>query len=646
MSSQVATEGAHITIENIGGIDALSRDIHSGTTVLSGRNATNRTSFLQAIAAALGSDHGTLKSDAESGSVELTIDGETYTRTFKTRGRGVTSGGEPYLEDASTADLFAFLLERNEARQAVTQGRDLRELIMRPVDTEEIEAEINRLESERDDIEDQLETINELKGRLPGLEEDRNKVADEIQSQREKLEAKRAEIEEADADLDTTQQQKQQLEEKLNELQTLQNQLQTVRQNIDQAEDLISSHQSDKRELESELAELEVPDASVAELEREIAALQDDKEAVNATIHQLQEVIQFNETMMDSSASDIAEVFEPNSDSVSDQLLPDDQRTCWTCGSEVPISQIEDNIDHLSSLVSDKQSERSAITDKIESLQEKRQSIEAAQDRRERLRSQIDQKTQAIEDQQAELSQLKSQRDELSESVQTVEQEVEELESRDFSEILELHKEATEIEQEVSTLEAEREQIEDEIETIEAQISEEEALEEDLETLRSKLKSQRGLIDQIERDAINEFNDRMDDVLELLDYANLERIWLEQTVETVRQGRRKVDEKQFVMHVVRATDNGATYEDTISNLSQSEREVAGLVFALAGYLVHDLHEDVPFVLIDAIEMIDSQRIAALLDYFGGISDYLVVALLPNDAEAVADADVDAELIDV
>jgi len=29
-------------------------------------------------------------------------------------------------------------------------------------------------------------------------------------------------------------------------------------------------------------------------------------------------------------------------------------------------------------------------------------------------------------------------------------------------------------------------------------------------------------------------------------------------------------------------------------LSESEREVTGLVFALAGYLVHDVHETVPF----------------------------------------------------
>jgi hypothetical protein len=43
----------------------------------------------------------------------------------------------------------------------------------------------------------------------------------------------------------------------------------------------------------------------------------------------------------------------------------------------------------------------------------------------------------------------------------------------------------------------------------------------------------------------------------------------------------------FDLHVIRSTGEGTTYEDSISHLSESEREVTGLVFALAGYLVHD-----------------------------------------------------------
>jgi len=107
----------------------------------------------------------------------------------------------------------------------------------------------------------------------------------------------------------------------------------------------------------------------------------------------------------------------------------------------------------------------------------------------------------------------------------------------------------------------------------------------------------------------------METVLELLDYANIARIWLERRETQVREDRRTVTKTVFELHVIRSTDSGTTYEDTIDHLSESEREVTRLVFALAGYLAHDLYESMPVVLLDSLETIDSDRIAALVDYF-------------------------------
>lgn len=67
------------------------------------------------------------------------------------------------------------------------------------------------------------------------------------------------------------------------------------------------------------------------------------------------------------------------------------------------------------------------------------------------------------------------------------------------------------------------------------------------------------------------------------------------------------------------------------HLSESEREVTGLTFALAGYLVHDVHETVPFMLLDSLEAIDSNRLADLVTHFSEYVQFLVVALLPEDA---------------
>jgi hypothetical protein len=129
----------------------------------------------------------------------------------------------------------------------------------------------------------------------------------------------------------------------------------------------------------------------------------------------------------------------------------------------------------------------------------------------------------------------------------------------------------------------------------------------------------------------------MESVLEILGYENLERIWIERKQQEVRDGRRTVEEAVFDLHVVRSTDEGRTYEDSIDHLSESEREVTGLIFALAGYLTHEVHETCPFLLLDSIEAIDSGRIARLVDYVSEYAEYTVVALLHEDAQALDDA---------
>ena len=55
------------------------------------------------------------------------------------------------------------------------------------------------------------------------------------------------------------------------------------------------------------------------------------------------------------------------------------------------------------------------------------------------------------------------------------------------------------------------------------------------------------------------------------------------------------------------------------------------MFALAGYLVLDLYESLSFIVVDSLETIDSNRIAALVEHFSEYATYLVVALLSKDA---------------
>jgi uncharacterized protein YhaN len=172
------------------------------------------------------------------------------------------------------------------------------------------------------------------------------------------------------------------------------------------------------------------------------------------------------------------------------------------------------------------------------------------------------------------------------------------------------------------------------MESLDAQLANRDELENRREELNDQLANLRTRVERTEKNAIDAFNTHIDAVLDQLEYANIERIWIERTEREVRDGRQNVTKGEFDLHIVRESESGSAYEDIIENLSESEREVIGLVFALAGYLVHDVHETVPFMLLDSLEALDSERIADLVEYLNSYADNLVVALLPEDAAAI------------
>lgn len=631
---------ATVLAENIGGITQATVDIPPGVTVLTGQNATNRTSFLQSIMAAVGSDEVTLKGDADEGVAELTIDGERFRRTVRRTNGSIVLGGDPFLEDATLANLFAFLLESNEARQAVVQQRDLRELIMRPVDTDEIQAKIDRLDRQRNEIDETLEELDSLKDDLPPLTERKRELEEEIDEKRAELAAKEEEIESADADVDETREEKRELESQLEDLRERRSDLESVRSDIDVQEDSIASLKRELANLEAEREELpDTPMGDREEIDRQISRLRERKRALESEVSDLQDIIQFNEEMLDGEETDVGDALTAegsNYDELTDQLLESETTTCWTCGSDVDPERIEATLDTLRTVRQDQMGEIRDIEDELEELQADKREREKQQRQRESLDREIDDLEAEIEQRETRLEDLRDRRDELSDEVETVETEVESLESEDFSAILDLHKEANQLEFELGRLESDFDDVVDRIATIEDRLNDQEDLRAEREEISDELETQRTRIDRIEQQAIEEFNSHMDEVLELLGYENLARVWIDRVEKTVREGRRNVEKTVFELHVVRTTESGATYEDTIDHLSESEREVTGLILALAGYLAHDVHETVPFMLLDSLEAIDSNRLADLVAYFSDHVQFLVVALLPEDAQALPD----------
>lgn len=636
--SQVSMQEMELYVKNIGGIAQTTVEISPGTTILTGRNATNRTSLLQALMLSLGSEKSSLKADADEGHVELTIGDQTYTRTIKRQNNALVTGGDPYLDDATVADLFAFLLESNEARRAVARADNLRDIIMRPIDTYDIESQIGTLQNEREQIQRQISNIESDKQELPKLEKEKSRLESQIEKNREELAELEGTIDKKGGEIQENIDKKDELEAKLAKLRDTRGELERVRDQIHTEEESINALHDEQDSIETELADIDpVPDADLTELDNEIARLRSRRMDIDNSLDQLQTIIQFNQNLLDKDLDLLTDLQDhPDNEidtDITDKLLAGDDLTCWTCGSEITTDQVETMLDRFQHLHAQYMSERGDLDEQISSLKTDQRKLQDQQRQREQLQSRKDQITAELKECQTDLAQLETRRDDLVANVETLESEVEELRSSDeHTELIDLHKKANEFEVEIEQLETELADVTAQIDQLEEDIKKLDQLRDQHEEIQSEIEALRTKIDRIEQAAIGEFNEHMESLLQILEYDNLERIWLERTEREDRDGRRKVTTTNFDMHVVRSTPDGTVFEDDISHLSESEREVTGLVFALAGYLAHDLHEDLPVMLIDSVEAIDPTRIEILIEYFTDYPEYLVVALLEDDAQ--------------
>ncbi len=642
-SNQVSRKTAHVSVQNIGGIEQAEVTLSSGVTVLSGRNATNRTSLLQALMAGLGSTQSSLKSDAKEGEVTLEIDGERYTRTLTRRGDSVVFDGDPYLDDPEVADLFAFLLKDNEARQAVVRGDNLHEIIMRPIDTDRIDNQIEAVRDERDEIKTEIARIDELERELPELEEQRRETGTELETARAELENRQSELEALDMGVEESRTQKQELEDAFQRVRDARSDLEDLRFDLETERSTLSDLEGERDEIEERLADVEEPETNPDRLSGRIQELRQRQRKLDETINELGSVINFNQGMLESEGFDI-----DNEDGHTDptaSLTAGYETTCWTCGSEVATDQIDTTIDRLRDLRSSKLDERNELKETISELTDQKAELE-------KKRQQINRDKRRLEEIEDEIQTTQERTDDLETQITEQEIEIEELEAEAEEIDIDGHEEALELHREISGIELRTEQLEGQLATIddkiadrEEQLSGRDALENERENLSERLTELRTQVERIEKDAVDAFNDHMETVLEILEYENLDRIWIERREVKVREGRRKVTKTCFDLHIVRSGADGAAYDDSIDNLSESEREVIGLVFALAGYLVHEVHEEVPFILLDSLEAIDSTRIDRVVDYFHDQAEYVVTALLREDAAALPDTHTYVEQID-
>jgi len=621
-------DSLHIAVENMGGINHCNVKIEPGVTILSGRNATNRTSFLRSIASVFGGNSATLKSDADNGWVELKTDGKQYRREYERQGNSVKVQGDAFSSEEDLVDSFACLLASNPARQAVEQGNDLRNVIMEPVDMGGIRRDIRELNRKVEQIENQIAGIEEKKEELPSLESKKEDLLEEQSEIEDRIEETEDRIEEYDAD--ETEARK--AEKLLDELDDVKSRRRQLGSKIERQEEQLEQLKEEKEEVEQELADITTPDDSLAEIENEIEQLERRERELKDEISDILQVVQFNDDLLTDDGPDIADL--ENGNDVTAVLDPTSEEVeCWTCGSTVELEEIEERLNGLRDIASTKRSERDEVSDRLSELKSNRAELQSEIDEKSNLERRLEEIGREVDHRKENINDFEEERASLEGEIEEIKARVDETEELRDSDLVEAYQNLSDLEYERGQIEQQLGDIEKDIEEIESDINRLAGLRDRLEDKKEDRKSLRNKINDLERETVENFNEHMDELLSILGYGNIARVWIER-VGTGGSNGQAAD--RFELHVVRETEEGAGYEDLVENLSESERELIGLVVGLVGYQVHRVYETVPVMLLDSLEAIDSDRIAQLVEYFADSAPYLLVALLPEDEQALPD----------
>jgi len=290
---------------------------------------------------------------------------------------------------------------------------------------------------------------------------------------------------------------------------------------------------------------------------------------------------------------------------------------------------ISEQLGDIEQLVETKRTKRKQLRERLSDCRSERDSIKQRVERHEtlvgresELERELERRTESIEELVAEANTL---RDELADKQSTLE----ETEDDNDSVETDIYERMSKLEYKRGQIERDLREVDDEIDGIEYQLGKYDNLEARREDLTDQLQELRSRVENIERETVETFNSHMDSVLTTLGYDNIERVWLE---------RRTTDDgTTFDLHIVRRDETGAVYEDSVNHLSESEREVVGLIVALTGYLTHDVAETVPLLLLDSLEAIDADRIAELTSYVSSHTECLFLALLEEDAARLPDS---------
>lgn len=579
-----------VDIENIAGIRAGGAELRRGVNVVQASNFQGKTSFLTALRTVVGAGIApTVLTDGQSrGRVRLATDEGTYTAELSEDGDGVVRDGELYVtepRDRVCAELFAVLDGRNEIRAAVREGRDLSDLLTRPLEQENIEERVADLESERRRVETELERAE--------------RVADERQAkvgERERLEAELSELRSELAELGTDDDADGSLRE---ELDSVRRSHERAEQTVRRLERQVDSLEGTLEEKRAALEELDVPDAP--DLGEELARKRDRLAELDEEIEALQTVYNANRQVLDRDQLDLVTEIE--------RSLSGDRVTCWVCGDGTTPEAIDEQLAGLAAAISDRRNAAAGLREEVDDLETRHRHVEHQRSRRRELERELSTVRTRLEECRDDLASSRERQATLEDELEGLQQQLEATDDR-----------RRELEETIARTEARIDTLDEEIDQLggatrpETLRQRRDELDEEIEALRSR----RERTIQRARDA---FEAALEDVVERFG-PSFEAARLDRHTDP---GTGRTSGLELVI----ARDGR---EIPVDRLSEGEVELVGIIAALAGHEAFDVADAVPCILLDDVGGLASEHLHTLVRYLEQRADYVVTSAYPEAGE--------------
>lgn len=576
-----------LEIENIAGIRFGEATLDPGVTSIRGSNWQGKSSFIKAIQTAMGTI-SPLTEGAQTGGIHVELDDRTVSISLTRSGTSVSRSGEPFLTDPyerRCAELFAFIGENNEVRNAVRSGKNLEAVLTGPLDLADIDRRIRQYQEESAVVERQLNEARQAKNRLTSLDRD----LDALNKKLEKLRRERDLLLETANDAD--------LSELHERLATLRGERSQVEDLIRRSEDSIDRTKKTLTERYESLEEVEVPtngeiSQRIVDEREELSTLEHEKELLETLYSANQRIIR--EGRLDLLAN-------------IDHRLLSDEVDCWICGQKTAASVIEEQLEAMRDRLDVLDGDIEDRFNRVSALEEQREGIRRARRDQQDLQGEIQHLEDTLTDRMESLESAEDRLAVLNERITDLEDEIGEADDQ-----------LTSIESEIKYREHQLEDLQGDIESTRNKAEFVGSLEVQLQNLHSEINRLRTTRSNIREEARRAFDTAVENVVS--------------NFETGFESARLTGNFDLIV----ARDGR---EVDLNALSEGERELLGVVAALAGFEAYDVGDIVPIMALDGLGALANDNLERLTEFLEVRTDYLVVTVYPEN-DAIGDQEID------